>query len=162
MIGPERVRADRDRPGPDHHPSGRIPVTNTSVNPARSLGVAWFAGGTALPRSGCSSSRQSSVRRSPVPPTPLITGAPARCGVGRIPSRSEIRRDGRRSAPCHGWPRPPSEERAGDPAWIFGSAVKRFTRRDGCEMERSARRGAPNRHSAEGGTRTLTPEGTGT
>ena len=25
-----------------------IPVTNTSVNPARSLGVAWFAGGAAL------------------------------------------------------------------------------------------------------------------
>jgi aquaporin Z len=25
-----------------------IPVTNTSVNPARSLGVAWFAGGSAL------------------------------------------------------------------------------------------------------------------
>lgn len=25
-----------------------IPVSNTSVNPARSLGVAWFAGGDAL------------------------------------------------------------------------------------------------------------------
>jgi aquaporin Z len=25
-----------------------IPVTNTSVNPARSLGVAWYAGGAAL------------------------------------------------------------------------------------------------------------------
>jgi aquaporin Z len=25
-----------------------IPVTNLSVNPARSLGVAWFAGGAAL------------------------------------------------------------------------------------------------------------------
>ena len=25
-----------------------IPVTNTSVNPARSIGVAWFAGGAAL------------------------------------------------------------------------------------------------------------------
>ena len=25
-----------------------IPVTNTSVNPARSIGVAWFAGGDAL------------------------------------------------------------------------------------------------------------------
>jgi aquaporin Z len=25
-----------------------IPVSNTSVNPARSLGVAWFAGGEAL------------------------------------------------------------------------------------------------------------------
>ncbi|HYI52569.1 MAG TPA: aquaporin, partial [Microlunatus sp.] len=25
-----------------------IPVTNTSVNPARSLGVAWFGGGAAL------------------------------------------------------------------------------------------------------------------
>jgi aquaporin Z len=25
-----------------------IPVTNTSVNPARSIGVAWFAGGDAI------------------------------------------------------------------------------------------------------------------
>ena len=25
-----------------------IPVTNTSVNPARSMGVAWFAGGAAI------------------------------------------------------------------------------------------------------------------
>ena len=39
-----------------------IPIDNTSVTPARSLGVAWFAGGAAWPRFGCSSWRPSSVR----------------------------------------------------------------------------------------------------
>jgi aquaporin Z len=38
-----------------------IPVSNTSVNPARSLGVAWFAGGTPWGRCGCSSWHRWSV-----------------------------------------------------------------------------------------------------
>lgn len=47
-----------------------IPVTNTSVNPARSLGVAWFAGGAALSQFGCSSLLQSWARSSTAPATP--------------------------------------------------------------------------------------------
>ena len=43
-----------------------IPIDNTSVNPARSLGVAFFNGNGAPARSGCSSSRRSSGRSSPV------------------------------------------------------------------------------------------------
>jgi aquaporin Z len=35
-----------------------IPVTNTSVNPARSVGPALFAGGRISPSCGCSSSRR--------------------------------------------------------------------------------------------------------
>lgn len=35
-----------------------IPISNTSVNPARSLGVAWFAARTRSSRCGCSSSRR--------------------------------------------------------------------------------------------------------
>ena len=47
-----------------------IPVSNTSVNPARSLGVAWFGGvRRAAARSGCSSSPRSSAPRSPASPT---------------------------------------------------------------------------------------------
>jgi aquaporin Z len=43
-----------------------IPVTNLSVNPARSLGVAWFAGGGALAQvCGSSWSPRSSARPSP-------------------------------------------------------------------------------------------------
>ena len=39
-----RLRADRDRPGADADPPDHIPVTNTSVNPARSTGPALFVG----------------------------------------------------------------------------------------------------------------------
>ena len=41
-----------------------IPVTNTSVNPARSTGPALFVGGWALRSSGCSGWRRSSARSS--------------------------------------------------------------------------------------------------
>ena len=41
-----------------------IPVTNTSVNPARTTGVALFAGGGRLSSSGCSGWRRSSARSS--------------------------------------------------------------------------------------------------
>ena len=42
-----------------------IPITGTSVNPARSLGPAVFVGGTALAQSGSSSWRLSSAGSSP-------------------------------------------------------------------------------------------------
>ena len=42
-----------------------IPVTNTSVNPARSTGPALFVGGWALSSSGSSGSRRSRARRWP-------------------------------------------------------------------------------------------------
>ena len=46
--GAGRLRAARDRPRPDADPPVSIPVTNTSVNPARSTGPALFVGGWAL------------------------------------------------------------------------------------------------------------------
>ena len=52
-----------------------IPVTNCSANPARSLGVAWFAGTAAL------------AQQSPVPPTRSSPGLPAPMSASRrIPS----------------------------------------------------------------------------
>ena len=45
---PGRFRADRDRPGTDVIHLISIPVTNTSVNPARSTGPAILVGGWAL------------------------------------------------------------------------------------------------------------------
>ena len=58
-----------------------IPVTNTSVNPARSLGVAWFAGGRRAaagvavhrrPADRCRDRRTDLLRRSPQPPTDKV------------------------------------------------------------------------------------------
>ena len=46
-----------------------IPVTNTSVNPARSTGPALFVGGSRCSSSGCSGWRRSSARHSPASPT---------------------------------------------------------------------------------------------
>jgi hypothetical protein len=43
-----RVCADRDRPRSHPHPPDRLPVTNTSVNPARSTGATLLVGGTPL------------------------------------------------------------------------------------------------------------------
>jgi aquaporin Z len=63
-----------------------IPVTNTSVNPARSTGPALFVGGWACSSSGCSGSparRRGAGRRrvtaasSKREPEPAITGRPA-------------------------------------------------------------------------------------
>ena len=48
-----------------------IPVTNTSVNPARSTGPALFAGGAALSSCGCSGSRPSSAGSSPASATAM-------------------------------------------------------------------------------------------
>jgi aquaporin Z len=45
---PAGAGADRDRPGADAHPPDQHSVTNTSVNPARSTGVAIFQGSWAL------------------------------------------------------------------------------------------------------------------
>jgi aquaporin Z len=68
-----------------------IPVTNCSANPARSLGVAWFAGGGAL----------SQMWLFIVAPTvgaaiaayALITGAPSTdIGVGPNPELEESQR----------------------------------------------------------------------
>jgi aquaporin Z len=44
----EGIRSARDRIGADADPSDLDPVTNTSVNPARSTGPALFAGGWAI------------------------------------------------------------------------------------------------------------------
>ena len=66
-----------------------IPVTNTSVNPARSLGVAWFVAVPPWPRSGCSSWHRSSVPRSPVRRT------------RRSPARRSPARRGCRQQPQH-------------------------------------------------------------
>jgi aquaporin Z len=52
-----------------------IPVTNLSVNPARSTAPALFAGGAFIPSSGC-----SGWHPSPVPPSPassIRSGFPA-------------------------------------------------------------------------------------
>ena len=43
-----RLRWSRHRPGVDAHPPHLDPISNTSVNPARSTGPAIFEGGTAL------------------------------------------------------------------------------------------------------------------
>ena len=81
-----------------------IPVTNTSVNPARSLGVAWFAGARRSPRSGCSSSRRSSAPRSPAPATPRSPRARSRGRRGRRqePVSTRTRRTREDHAPPRG------------------------------------------------------------
>lgn len=48
--GPGRLRSHRHRPLPDPDHLVTIPVTNTSVNPARSTGVALFGPEWALPQ----------------------------------------------------------------------------------------------------------------
>ena len=53
-----------------------IPVSNTSVNPARSFGVALFAGGDASARSGCSSWPRCWAPRSPVSATASSSPTP--------------------------------------------------------------------------------------
>lgn len=55
-----------------------IPVTNASVNPARSTGVAIFAGSWRWASSGCSGLRHSWALRSPVPAMRRSPGTPHR------------------------------------------------------------------------------------
>ena len=66
-----------------------IPVTNTSVNPARSLGVAWFAGGAAL----------GQVWLFIV--APIIGAAIAGATYAAITASKVARRRGRRQQPQH-------------------------------------------------------------
>ena len=66
-----------------------IPVTNTSVNPARSIGPALFTGGRRRSSSsGCSSSRRSPARSSPRSP---IASSPARRSRRRRPRSPDQR-----------------------------------------------------------------------
>ena len=75
-----------------------IPVTNCSANPARSLGVAWFAGGAALAQVWLFSLRRSSEQQSQVPRTrsspelraPMSASprTPSWSRVSRLPDRS--------------------------------------------------------------------------
>ena len=126
-----------------------IPVTNTSVNPARSLGVAWFAGGAAL----------AQVWLFIVAP---IIGA-AIAGISYAHHRREPTRSTKASPTTRRHPHPPNPNRA-----HLRVGVRRLGATSTCERGGAKagsghpRHGASQRHSAEGGTRTLTPEGTGT
>ena len=127
-----------------------IPVTNTSVNPARSLGVAWFAGGAAL----------AQVWLFIV--APIIGAAIAGATYAAITRRHE--QDRRRHR--HRTRDTPTRQRQDR------THSARVRRRLGatCDTRRAgASRGSARDvarvegvHRAEGGTRTLTPEGTGT
>ena len=123
-----------------------IPVTNASVNPARSLGVVWFAGTAAI----------SQVWLFIVAPIigaaiagatyALITGAPsAAVGVAQNPELEDSHA-GHVSAHL-------TRLRI-----TYLDSASSARRRPSAEQEM---RSGQKRSRAEGGTRTLTPEGTG-
>ena len=148
-----------------------IPVTNTSVNPARSIGVAWFAGGRrASPSSGSSSWPRSSAPRSPASATRSSPASTPRSMRASPTTRNtEDPNPPVRIAPP-AWTRPEAGEtscsdcapRLDDQAsttTLFRRASAGGRRGIQCAI-RATRRS--HIQSAEGGTRTLTPEGTGT
>ena len=185
--GAEGVRPDRHRPGPDDHPPGEHPGDEHRRSTRL---VRWASPGSPAalpsPRSGCSSSPRSSAPSSPVPrtpPSPAPSGArstkasptirkPDICDNARAPLGSGRLRV-RGSEPFRPLcaqtalarytriARPELRRSRAEHAFPFATTTKSGTARS-ARCGASPRCGASQLHSAEGGTRTLTPEGTGT